>query len=302
MAQNSGISWTDDTFNAWWGCVERGPGCANCYAKALAKRYGWDVWGAKAPRRLFGPGHAKALDTYQRIAIEGHPGDEKKGIPPHPALRSRRVFVGSMMDIAEEREDTAPIARALLSSVERYDALDLLLVTKRPEHYEQMFRDVFPGGRLPGNVWLGCSAVTQTEIDRFAPLLADLARRWQAAAAFLSIEPQLEDVTIPRASLGDGGITWIITGGESASDGREYRPKWAASLIGQARAAGIAPFVKQMGTIAARAMGLRGKGDEPSAWPDELRVQEFPLPRRVLSPRTITTAPRRRRLPTLLTA
>lgn len=282
MAANTGISWTDDTFNPWWGCVERGPGCANCYAKALATRYGHDIWGAKAPRRLFGPAHAKQLDTYQRLAIEGDP---ESGAP---ALRSRRVFVGSMMDFAEEREDIAPIARAFLASIERYDALDFLPVTKRPENYEQILRDVFPGGRLPGNVWLGCTAVTQSEIDRFAPLLADVARRWRAVAAFLSIEPQLEDVLLPRGSLGDGGITWVITGGESASGGgRPYDPAWAMSLIGQARDAGIAPFVKQMGTIAARSMGLRGKGDEPETWPEELRVQEFPLARRVVTPRAV---------------
>ena len=54
-----------------------------------------------------------------------------------------------------------------------------------------------------------------------------------------------------------------------------------------ARAAGIAPFVKQFGNIAAKEMGLRGKGDDPATWPAELAVQEFPLPRRVL----VATAP-----------
>ena len=69
MAQNTGISWTDDTHNLWWGCVERGPGCLNCYAKLQALRYGWDVWGPDAARRDFGPKHAKALDDYQQLEI-----------------------------------------------------------------------------------------------------------------------------------------------------------------------------------------------------------------------------------------
>jgi protein gp37 len=269
MAQDTGISWTDDTHNLWWGCTPHGPGCANCYAEALAKRYGYGVWGAKSPRRIFGDAHARDLDRYQRLAIE-------QGA-------SRRIFVGSMMDLAEEREDTAPLVRAFLASVVRYTELDFLLVTKRPNHYRQIFRDVFPDGRLPPNVWLGATAVTQVEIDRVAPLLAELSLDFGASAAFLSIEPQLESVRVPRWTLGTGGITWLITGGESGAHVRPYQAGWAAEIIEQARAAGIAPFVKQLGTIAARAMGLRGKADDPAAWPESLRVQEFPLVRRALA-------------------
>jgi protein gp37 len=271
MAQDTGISWTDDTHNLWWGCTPHGPGCANCYAEALAKRYGFGVWGAKSPRRVFGAAHAGDLDRYQRLALE-------QGA-------SRRVFVGSMMDLAEERVDTAPLVREFLASTARYAGLDFLLLTKRAHNYRQIFRDVFPDGHLPPNVWLGATAVTQTEVDRVAPLIAELALDYGAAAAFLSIEPQLERVIIPRWTLGPGGITWLITGGESGARVRPYQAGWAAEIIEQAREAGIAPFVKQLGTVAARAMGLRGKADEPAAWPAALRVQEFPLARRLLATR-----------------
>lgn len=267
MAQDSEIAWTDDTHNLWWGCVERGPGCANCYARALATRCGWDVWGPAKPRRIFGAAHARDLVKYQGLAIE-------QGA-------SRRVFVGSMMDLAEERRDTGRIVRDFLASVGLYDGLDFLLLTKRPEHYRQIFRDAWPSGRAPANVWIGCTAVTQGEADRFAPLLAELSREWGAAAAFLSMEPQLEPMRIPRWTLGAGGITWLITGGESGP--RPYDPAWAESVIDEARGAGVAPFVKQLGSAWARAQGLPGKGDDPRQWPARLRVQEFPLPRRILA-------------------
>lgn len=38
MAKNSGIQWTDHTFNPWRGCVEVSPGCDNCYARRQAAR------------------------------------------------------------------------------------------------------------------------------------------------------------------------------------------------------------------------------------------------------------------------
>ncbi len=51
MGVDSKIEWTDHTFNPWWGCTKVSPGCDHCYAEALAKRYGHDVWGPGAARR-----------------------------------------------------------------------------------------------------------------------------------------------------------------------------------------------------------------------------------------------------------
>ena len=34
MAENSGIEWTDHTFNPWMGCTKVSPGCDHCYAEA----------------------------------------------------------------------------------------------------------------------------------------------------------------------------------------------------------------------------------------------------------------------------
>ena len=31
MTTNTGISWTDHTWNPWQGCTRVSPGCANCY-------------------------------------------------------------------------------------------------------------------------------------------------------------------------------------------------------------------------------------------------------------------------------
>ena len=57
MGFNSNIEWTTHTFNPWWGCTKVSDGCRNCYAEALANRYGHSVWGAGRPRRLMSDAH-----------------------------------------------------------------------------------------------------------------------------------------------------------------------------------------------------------------------------------------------------
>ena len=50
MAENSGISWTDDTFNPWIGCTKVSPACDFCYAETWDVKAGGERWGAKAAR------------------------------------------------------------------------------------------------------------------------------------------------------------------------------------------------------------------------------------------------------------
>ena len=38
MGSQTGVAWTDHTFNPWRGCTKVSAGCANCYAEALSKR------------------------------------------------------------------------------------------------------------------------------------------------------------------------------------------------------------------------------------------------------------------------
>lgn len=68
MGEKTGITWTDHTFNPWWGCVEVSPGCDHCYARTDAKRYGHDVWGKDAGRRFFGDKHWNQPRQWNRQA------------------------------------------------------------------------------------------------------------------------------------------------------------------------------------------------------------------------------------------
>ena len=95
-------------------------------------------------------------------------------------------------------------------------------------------------------------------------------------------------------------VDWLVVGGESGSGARPFDLAWARSAIGQCRAADVPCFVKQIGsnTIGSpdfeeylrgesgadclqdrlQAIGIRvdRKGADPTEWPLDLRVQEFP--------------------------
>lgn len=92
-----------------------------------------------------------------------------------------------------------------------------------------------------------------------------------------------------------GKIDQIITGGESGPGARRFDVNWARQDRDQCRAAGVAFFMKQMGAHAVDEVnGIAGHativpeevpnvhrlrhraGADPSEWPADLRVQEFP--------------------------
>ncbi|MFI5296499.1 MAG: DUF5131 family protein [Polyangiales bacterium] len=111
------------------------------------------------------------------------------------------------------------------------------------------------------NVWLGVSVEDQQRADERIPELL----RTPAAIRFLSCEPMIESVDLGDALDEEGyesggpegwvttrehGIDWVIIGGESGPGARAFDIHWARSLVAQCRKAGVAPFVKQLGTVA----------------------------------------------------
>lgn len=132
------------------------------------------------------------------------------------------------------------------------------------------------------SVWLGVSVEDQERAnERIPDLLAT-----PAAIRFVSGEPLLKLVNFGcwRA------LDWIILGGESGPNARPFRYSWAKSIIEQCRAAGVACFVKQLGSQPVHDLGdceglgldqlrvhLRSrKGCDMDEWPSELRVRDFP--------------------------
>jgi len=167
------------------------------------------------------------------------------------------------------------------------------------------------------NVHLGVSVEDQATADERIPILLQCpaAVRWAsyepalAAVDFTRITVVKPDVQFqPGVYLNalTGHVAgpddvidradWIVVGGESGPSARPFHVQWARSTVEQCKADGVACFVKQMGAnvelspdemermTGHRTMTHRWRlndkaGADPSEWPEDLRVQEFPAER-----------------------
>lgn len=231
MGETTAISWTDHTFNPWWGCWKIADECKHCYADELANRYAKGHWGRAAPRRFFGDAHWNEPRKWNRKA-------ERDGV-------RRRVFVGSMCDWAEVHPDDRTrgemnIARArLFALIAECRSLDWLLLTKRPDDMRQHLP--WQGIQEPWpNVWLGVTCGTRASL----PLIGSL-RATVAAVRFVSCEPLLESITADDWSVALHGIHWLIVGNESGHKRRPAEMEWVRTARDAAARHGVAFHFKQ---------------------------------------------------------
>ena len=217
MGTSTNISWTDHTFNPWWGCVNVSPGCDNCYAEAFAKRTGHPVWGKTAGRRFFG---------------EKHWNEPRR-------WTGGRVFCASMADVFEPNDALTAERVRLWGLIYGTPHLTWQLLTKRPE---QVMRLVPPAWtiRFPENVWIGTTVEDQQRADLRLPRLLDIP----ASVHFLSCEPLLGPLDLEKYLP---YVEWVICGGESGPRFRALDLDNARSLRDQCAAAGVPFFFKQVG-------------------------------------------------------
>lgn len=160
------------------------------------------------------------------------------------------------------------------------------------------------------NVHMLVSVEDQRSADERIPLLLDTP----AAVRGVSLEPMIGPVDLREHLNGDSvghetggpqgwqpgpGLDWVIVGGESGPHARPFDLAWARSVRDQCVSAGVACFVKQMGANVLRSRcrdcadrvcaddpclndglpctGIRDPaGADPSEWPADLRVRQFP--------------------------
>lgn len=141
-----------------------------------------------------------------------------------------------------------------------------------------------PTVTLPlSNAWLGVSAENQETFDKRHGDLGNTP----AAVRYLSLEPLLGPIDV--APFCESFQTrWVIVGGESGRDARPCRLAWVRDIVRQCADYGVACFVKQLGSNAEEGFGVNRKlglkhykGGDPSEWPADLRVREFPEARAV---------------------
>jgi protein gp37 len=245
MGKETSISWTDHTFNPWWGCMKVSPGCTNCYAEAFAKRTGHNVWGPDAEYRRFGFKHWQEPRKWNEQAA-------RDGV-------RHRVFCASMADVFDDRAPMSEFTR-MWSAIWNTPNLIWQLLTKRPENWRGMLPD-----RLPSTVQLGFTAENQEYFDKRAAYMATIKPEWFPGPFFVSYEPAIGPLRIQTA---DPRLKWLIFGGESGGKRRPMETEWAENIKADCERLGIAFFMKQMSAITpAKAAELI---------PAHLLVREFP--------------------------
>lgn len=205
----TGIEWTDKTWNPTTGCTKISPGCKNCYAEEITKRF----------RSTFPEGFQFTM----------HPARLDQ---PRSWRTPSRIFVNSMSDLFHEQMPLSYL-KQIFDVMEACPQHVFQVLTKRAERLAEIAH-LLP---WPDNVWIGVSLETQKYTSRI-----DHLRAVPAKVRFLSCEPLLGPL-----QLNLNGIHWVITGGESGRGHRPIEEAWVRDIRDQAQTAGVAFFHKQWG-------------------------------------------------------
>lgn len=216
-SSNTGIEWTDKTWNPTTGCNKVSPGCRYCYAEVLTERF---------PQNF--PQGFKL--TQHRDRLE----QPKKWRTPS------RIFVNSMSDLFHDEVEFTYLQEifAVMRETPRHI---YQILTKR----DQNLAELAPQLEWSENIWIGVSVESQQYAYR-----VDALRQVPAKVRFLSCEPLLGAL-----SLNLEGINWVIVGGESGYHHRPMNPEWVRDILHQTREAEVPFFFKQWGGHHSKAGG-----------------------------------------------
>ncbi|KKN78113.1 hypothetical protein LCGC14_0353400 [marine sediment metagenome] len=289
------IEWTDKTWNPTTGCTKVGPGCANCFIVRTPPFY--------YNRRKF-----ERVGTEMTTGVILHP---ERLEHPLKWRKPQRIFVNSLSDLFHEDVPDEFIDQvfAVMALAPQHT---FQILTKRPERmvqwfaYSQAFRtradrvsealaDWYgldheaydPTSIWPfSNVHLYVSVENQYWADKRLPFLMQTP----AAVRGVSYEPALKRVELsdyldagyesggPQGWIPQPSLDHIIIGGESGPRARPFDIEWARSTVAQCKVAGVAVFVKQMGSVWAKENGIKNdpKGGNMQHWPEDLRIRQSP--------------------------
>jgi protein gp37 len=257
MADKTLIAWTDHTANFWMGCMKVSPGCANCYAETLTtNRMGLKVWGpAKTTERQAVKNVYGNLRKWNRETKNGAPSVQGEGMP-------HLVFVGSLMDWAEDHPMLDAIRRRMWHEIRMHEYLHFQMLTKRPERIPDLLPPFWD--EIKGRVWLGTSVEDMKVAER-----ADHLRQMHGdcAITFISYEPALG----PLDDLDMSGIDWLIFGGESGPGFRAADLNWARTMRERAAREGWVFFFKQSSHLHTE-RGIELDGEIVRPFPTALQV------------------------------
>lgn len=311
MSENTKIEWADHSWSPWRGCTKVSPGCQNCYAETLSRRNPSVLgnWGKGAQRVL-----AKNWSDPAKWNSRTEPGDQFPKVFPSlcdwlddevPIAWTARflhlVYKTPYLDWLLLTKRPENWDRRLLEA-----AQELSDHSPAASHWIALWRR----GQAPRNVWFGVSVEDQPRTSRIKHAI-----RIPAAVRWVSAEPLIAPVDFTNVYFDDtkatenvlnnrvsefaaktlgptplNRIDWIVVGGESGPKARGCNVSWVREIVLQGKAWGVPVFVKQLGAKPCvthkhgstvppddfRAFSHPKAGD-PSEWPEDLRVREYPI-------------------------
>jgi protein gp37 len=237
---NTGIEWTDKTWNPTTGCDKVSPGCIHCYAETITKRF------------------ANNFPNGFNLTLH-----DSRLLEPIRWKQPSRIFVNSMSDLFHEKVPTKFI-KEVFYTIEKTPWHIYQVLTKRHQRIHEISRFV----NFPKNLWLGVSVETQDYVHRI-----DFLRDSPANVKFISCEPLLGSLKLNLSN-----INWVIVGGESGQNYRPIKTDWVRSIRDQCLESGTAFFFKQVGGRTPKSGGalLDGKiwNEIPKTWENHLNYWE----------------------------
>jgi len=235
MAQNSGIEWTETTWNPVTGCTKISPGCKNCYAERMALR-------------LQAMGQPNYRDGFKVTLHE-------RMLPlPLTWKKPRMIFVNSMSDLFHKDVPTEFIEKTF-DVMRKASWHTFQVLTKRSDRLREIEEKI----SIPKNVWFGVSVECEDYLYRIDDL-----RATRVPVKFLSLEPLIG----PLPGLNLDGIDWVIVGGESGPGARPMQEEWVTDIRDRCIAANVPFFFKQWGGVIKKRTGRVLEGRTWDQMPD----------------------------------
>ena len=311
----SAIEWTDETWNPVRGCTKVSPGCKHCYAETFAERFrgvkghpyeqGFDL--RLVPHKLEDPLH---WEKPRRVFVNSMSDLFHADVPEDFIQQVFAVMANAPTHTFQILTKRAQRMAHLLT-----DKTGPFYMNVRGTAFRMKLNDCFtwPLPNVWLGVSVENQAYADARIPSL--LRTPAAVRFVSAEPLLedlNLRGYLYEGGIPGHCVDiDGGrwhdpgacrgsvdnctgrccqqrIDWVIVGGESGTGARPFDLAWARSIVEQCKAAGVPVFVKQLGACAEEeAEGFWGtgnfelrlkhrKGGDPSEWPADLRVREWP--------------------------
>ncbi|MCX6690801.1 MAG: phage Gp37/Gp68 family protein [Methanoregula sp.] len=222
MALNSGIEWTETTWNPVTGCTKISLGCKNCYAERMALR-------------LQAMGQPNYRDGFKVTLHE-------QMLPLPLAWRKpQMIFVNSMSDLFHKDVPTSFIEKTF-AVMRKASWHTFQVLTKRSDRLREIEEKI----SIPKNVWFGVSVECEDYLYRI-----DNLRATRAPVKFLSLEPLIG--SLPGLNL--EGIDWVIVGGESGPGARPMEEEWVTDIRDICLASNVPFFFKQWGGVIKKRTG-----------------------------------------------